>query len=274
MQGEDLLQALYVVAQPIVDLRTGHTQGYEILIRGPAGTPAAVPQTLFPWAAANGLAAKVESRCQELAVQWSQTHLASDQWLWINVNGEFLGPGILQRLKGWPMDKTVLEIGENWTWSTHPDQIELLQQWQTRELRIAVDDFGSGLATARVVLSVRPDIVKVDRQLVAEIDRDAANSNSQATKRRDGAGHCGRARPHSIPRCPAATRRARDGQPGRTGPARAGYGVAGRRFSIFSNPEARGFVGENASTLRHGGPTGGTQPSGGSGLGGRRLAEH
>lgn len=41
-------------------------------------------------------------------------------------------------------------------------------------LRIAIDDTGSGFASMRHVLQLRPDIIKLDRSLIAGLDRDPA----------------------------------------------------------------------------------------------------
>ena len=50
----------------------------------------------------------------------------------------------------------------------------VLDPLRKRGLRIAVDDVGAGYASFSHVLGLRPDVIKIDRSLVVDIDKDLA----------------------------------------------------------------------------------------------------
>ena len=65
-----------------------------------------------------------------------------------------------------------MEITEHSAVACYDDVNRVLAPLRHRGLRIAVDDTGPGYASFRHVLSLRPDIIKLDRSLIADIDRD------------------------------------------------------------------------------------------------------
>ena len=50
----------------------------------------------------------------------------------------------------------------------------MLAPLRERGLRVAVDDTGAGYASLSHVLSLRPDVVKLDRSLIAQVAHDPA----------------------------------------------------------------------------------------------------
>ena len=50
--------------------------------------------------------------------------------------------------------------------------ISALEPLRRRGLRVAIDDTGAGFSSMRHVLRLRPDIIKLDRSLIAGIDDD------------------------------------------------------------------------------------------------------
>lgn len=63
----------------------------------------------------------------------------------------------------------VLELTERLEVPEYGPLIAALAPLRERGLRIAVDDAGSGFASMRHVLHVRPDIIKMDRSLISGI---------------------------------------------------------------------------------------------------------
>lgn len=68
--------------------------------------------------------------------------------------------------------RIVLELTERLEVSEYGPLLAVLAPLRAQGLRIAVDDAGSGFASLRHVLNVRPDIIKLDRSLIAGIDDD------------------------------------------------------------------------------------------------------
>ena len=64
----------------------------------------------------------------------------------------------------------VLELTVRLEVCDYAPRLSALAPLRHRVLRIAVDDAGSGFASMRHILHIRPDIIKLDRSLIAGID--------------------------------------------------------------------------------------------------------
>src|SRR5687768_16515453 len=75
-----------MVFQPLVDLETGRTLGYEALARGPEGTAFEQPMTMFAAAEAVGRRAELDWRCRATAMSVAlDASLGNGCTLFINV---------------------------------------------------------------------------------------------------------------------------------------------------------------------------------------------
>lgn len=161
---------LTLVYQPIVDLAAARVAGYEALSRFP-GT--AGPDVWFAAAADAGLAAELEALAVHKALA-TVDDLPADTFLTVNVSPHLLGSRPLQEALAVRPDlhRVVIELTEH----TPVDDLETLRR-QTGELRergalIALDDAGSGYSGLQQMTVLRPQIVKLDRALVADADTD------------------------------------------------------------------------------------------------------
>jgi EAL domain-containing protein (putative c-di-GMP-specific phosphodiesterase class I) len=73
-----------------------------------------------------------------------------------------------------PLHRLVIEITEHVVISDYDIQNEALKSLRERGVRLAVDDTGAGYASLSHVLQLRPDIIKVDRSLIAGLATDPA----------------------------------------------------------------------------------------------------
>ncbi len=71
-----------------------------------------------------------------------------------------------------PLDRVVLEITEHAAINCYPDVLSAMRSLRDRGLRIAVDDVGAGYSSLRHILSLAPDIIKLDMSIVRNIDAD------------------------------------------------------------------------------------------------------
>jgi EAL domain-containing protein (putative c-di-GMP-specific phosphodiesterase class I) len=71
-------------------------------------------------------------------------------------------------------DNIVLEVSEKDT--QEPGMADALVDFRAGGGRLAVDDIGAGFSNLRDVLTLKPDIIKVDRAIVRGIDRDRVKS--------------------------------------------------------------------------------------------------
>ena len=165
---------LSIVYQPIVSLRTGRIAGVEALARfdRPFGDG---PADWFAEAASLGLGVELELAALRCAVLGWPTDLGG----FISINASpatVLSPGLLQdlhRLEA-PLDRVVIELTEHVQVVDYESLGESLAGIRELGVRIAVDDAGAGYATLRHILRLAPDLIKLDRALVAGIEHDPA----------------------------------------------------------------------------------------------------
>jgi EAL domain-containing protein (putative c-di-GMP-specific phosphodiesterase class I) len=170
-----------VVFQPIADLARGTVAGYETLARIDAPVPGVgdrlAPDQWFSAAEENGLGPALEGVVIARALT-RLPDLPQNAFLTVNVSPHLLGSPELDEAFGSVPDLTrvVVELTEHVAFG----DLEKITA-ETRRLRsagalIAVDDAGSGYAGLQQILELRPQLVKLDRALVAGADRDPARA--------------------------------------------------------------------------------------------------
>ena len=166
-------ELLALHAQPIGELTTGAVAGYEALSRFDATRIAASPDRWFAAAEHWGVNAELQSRVLALGLLM-RSALPPDTFLTVNVDPHLLADervsGVL--LEQADLSRLVLELTEH-TLAQDPVQLtSLLDRVRSRGALIAMDDAGTGYAGLSQLLSLRPDIVKLDRELISGIDVD------------------------------------------------------------------------------------------------------
>jgi len=166
---------LEIVTQPIVDLRTGAVFGYEALTRF-AGAPAAGPDVWFELADEFGVSPElmaVTLRRQLALVE----HLPKGRLLAVKVSCLGLDADAVQPiLQQAALDGVVVELDrpERFGDGDDPgdlvDLAELVEQLRSRGARIAVTSTAG--ADVPAIDALRPDIVRLDRAVIGDIDRD------------------------------------------------------------------------------------------------------
>jgi EAL domain-containing protein (putative c-di-GMP-specific phosphodiesterase class I) len=161
---------LTLVFQPIVGLETGAVAGYEALARFPGS---AGPDVWFAAAAEAGVAAELEALAIHKALA-AVPALPADTFLTVNVSPHLLGTTPVREALATRPDlaRVVVELTEH----TPVDDLRALRD-QTDALRargalIALDDAGSGYSGLQQMAVLRPQLVKLDRALVADADAD------------------------------------------------------------------------------------------------------
>ncbi|WP_247048853.1 sensor domain-containing phosphodiesterase [Arthrobacter rhizosphaerae] len=159
--------------QPIHELATGRVIGVEALARFVEDAGGS-PERWFSEAATVGLAADLEFAALESALT-AATGLPSHLYVALNLSPETCLdprlPGFLAR-SGISPDRLVLELTENLAVAAYAPLVAALSPLRMRGLRVAVDDAGAGFASMRHILHLHPDIIKLDRSLIAGIDKD------------------------------------------------------------------------------------------------------
>ena len=160
---------LRAVYQPIADLARGVVVGYEALIRF-VGYPVRSPDPWFAAAHEHGLSADLQAAALRAAFA-DRDGLPPSCFLTVNIGPEVLDTEVVRQV--WQdqgdLRGVVVELTE------HVEDVKALEPDLDR-LRdagalIALDDAGAGLSR---LLALRPAMIKLDRELVRDIDRDEA----------------------------------------------------------------------------------------------------
>ncbi len=156
------------VFQPVVSLRSATPVGYEALTRFTDGTP---PDRVLAEAQLADLGPELELAMVADAVAASSA-LPAKRWLSLNVSPDvILRTEALAELLGRASRRVVLEVTEH----AEVDDYAAVRAAVARlgpRVSLAVDDAGSGFASLRHVVELRPRFLKLDISLVHQVDRD------------------------------------------------------------------------------------------------------
>jgi diguanylate cyclase (GGDEF)-like protein len=166
-----LYRPITPVFQPVVSLGTGRVVGYEALARFPGGA-GRTPDVWFAQAHGVGLGPELEAAAIQAALEPQGRPL--DVHLAVNVSPSALASRLVQDALRGSLDGIVVEITEHEFVPDDGSLADAVADLRGRGARIAIDDAGAGHAGLQRLMRVRPDIVKLDRDLTHDIHRDAA----------------------------------------------------------------------------------------------------
>jgi diguanylate cyclase (GGDEF)-like protein/PAS domain S-box-containing protein len=173
---EDVLadpDGITMVFQPIMDLRTGRTAGYESLSRFNR-EPRRPPDVWFAQAHRCGLGYALEAKA--IAAALATPGRPEGSYLTFNLSPSSLLSDEVLRALPERLDGFVVEITENELVSDDPAITRALADLRARGARLAVDDTGAGYAGLTHVMRLQPDIIKLDRALTTGVDSDPAKA--------------------------------------------------------------------------------------------------
>lgn len=166
-----IAQGPRMALQPIVDLHTARPVGAEALSRFPESA-LGNPGAWFAAAHRVGLTVELETAACREAVALLPT-LPEEQFLAVNVSPELLLSGELAHgFDGVDWGRVVLELTEHEPVEDYAVLEAGLSALRERGARLAVDDAGAGFASLRHVLDLRPDVIKIDLEIIRGVDAD------------------------------------------------------------------------------------------------------
>jgi EAL domain-containing protein (putative c-di-GMP-specific phosphodiesterase class I) len=159
---------LYIAYQPLVDLHTRRTFAFESLVRSEAPE---LPNALAV------IRAAVEARfmgtlgraLRRMAIDGCPEHP-----LFLNIHPDEFDEGWLVR----PDDSITehdrdifLEITESVPLSHYRHCHSVLREIRAKGVKIAIDDLGAGYSNLKYIADLAPEVVKLDRELIANLSR-------------------------------------------------------------------------------------------------------
>jgi EAL domain-containing protein (putative c-di-GMP-specific phosphodiesterase class I) len=169
------LFAFTMAFQPIVDLHERRIVGHEALVRGPDGAGAAqvlaqvTPATLYAF----------DQACRVKAIE-----LASRLGMAGQLSINFLPNAVYEpraciratleaaARSGFDPRRLTFEVVESEALAEPAHLRRIVQEYRRQGFAVALDDFGTCYSGLARLADLRPDIVKLDRELVRDCDRD------------------------------------------------------------------------------------------------------
>lgn len=162
---------LRMVYQPVFDVAAGAVIGYEGLARF-MSEPLRTPDVWFSEAHTVALGQRLEVLAIEKALA-GLDQIPADAYLALNVSPQTILSGALEAaLANAPLARLMLEVTEHDCIADYGAVSGTLARMRTEGLRLAVDDAGSGYASFRHILKLKPDVIKLDQSLIRDIDHE------------------------------------------------------------------------------------------------------
>lgn len=164
--------------QPIVNIRERTIFAHEALVRGPAGESAA--SVLQQVTEANRYA--FDQACRVKAVH-AAAALGMQELLSINFlpNAVYEPAACIRSTlaaceqSGFPTQRIMFEVTEGERVDDRPHLLNIFESYRRFGFVTAIDDFGAGYAGLSLLSDFQPHVLKIDMDLVRDIDRDRIN---------------------------------------------------------------------------------------------------
>jgi diguanylate cyclase (GGDEF)-like protein len=162
--------AIVPVFQPIVRIADGYVVGYEALARFPGAAVERSPHEWFVLAESCGLRVELEVACWRAIA--AQGPPPGDAMLFVNTSPVALVDHRLDAVRAELPERLVVELTEQDAVHDYELLRTKLQAWSNDGVRLAIDDTGAGYSSLQHVLQLAPDFLKLDRSMIAGVDRE------------------------------------------------------------------------------------------------------
>ena len=173
-----------LLAQPIIDVATKEVKAVEMLTRGPEGTVLESPLQLFSVARQTGLLYELELLVIEKVLEQIKTTRCR-QNIFVNCtpltlsNIRFIGDLkiIIEKYKNISPLQITFEVTENDSIEGLKNFIYNIKMLRLMGYKIAMDDTGAGYSSLSIISEIMPDIIKIDRSVIQNIDKNSVKES-------------------------------------------------------------------------------------------------
>lgn len=174
-------RALETWFQPVADARSGVIVGHECLVRAhhPEDGRLITPDELIRWARDENLLFMFDRVCREIHIaRAAACPVGSDHMFLINFvpsviyEPEFCLRTTVGALEGTGLrpEQITFEVVETEAIENHDHLRDILCYYRSHGFRVALDDLGAGYSGLSLMADLDPDLIKIDRSVVARAD--------------------------------------------------------------------------------------------------------
>ncbi len=177
-------QDIKLLAQPIIDVATKEIRAWEMLTRGPEGTALESPLQLFSVARQTSMLYDLEMIVLGKTLELI-TSTGCTQDIFINFTPITLGnsrfvrdlKNMMQSYKNIKPSQITFEITERDSIEGIDNFIYNIKVLRGMGIKIAVDDTGAGYASLNTISEIMPDVIKIDRSVIQNIDKNSVKES-------------------------------------------------------------------------------------------------
>lgn len=160
-----------IVLQPMVDLLSGEYVGVEALARFHS-EPVRSPDQWFAEAWEVGLGVELEVRAMQAAIAHLE-QIPLDVYMSINLSAKTLiSPVFMRAARAADLRRIVFELTEHTVVCDYDYLCEIVWELRGMGAQLAIDDVGAGYSGLNHILQLKPQILKLDLQIIENIHCD------------------------------------------------------------------------------------------------------
>ncbi|WLD92691.1 EAL domain-containing protein [Alkalihalobacillus sp. AL-G] len=167
-------EQISLFSQPIINVEDRSVSAWEVLTRGPENSPYEHPLQLFSMARQTNQLYPLEL----IVIKKALDRMEGEESIFINITPLTVSherfpndvDRILSEAPSVDPSQLVFEITERESVHHYPQLKANLKALRKKGMRIALDDAGAGFANLNSISFVLPDIIKIDRSLISNIN--------------------------------------------------------------------------------------------------------
>ncbi|MBT8763457.1 EAL domain-containing protein [Desulfohalobiaceae bacterium Ax17] len=174
------IEDIIIHFQPIISIKRKQIIGVEALCRGINKNKIIPPNVLFSRAREKKINIEFDRLCREKSLEYfSKIYKKNNKlMLFLNHDSSILDEGVVStgytnnttKQKGLPPENIVIEISEKKVSNTAALK-EFVETYKNYGFLIALDDVGASYSNLNRIPELKPDILKIDRSLIADVDK-------------------------------------------------------------------------------------------------------
>ena len=174
--------------QPIIDLQSENIAGFEALIRWISPVRGFVsPGAFIPVAEETGAIVPIgewvlKEACQQMASWQQEFPNLADCFMSVNLSiGQFSQPNLVEKIQetleltGLVSSSLKLEITESMVMENVEEAIAILERLKALQIKLSMDDFGTGFSSFSYLHRFPMDTLKIDRSFVSNMNKSQKN---------------------------------------------------------------------------------------------------